>query len=81
MTVRIPTPDAVRRFSASQLPAHVREAASNADRAELYLGCPVSPLSVEDWGDRETILAQWHRADKVLAATPLRPERATGVLS
>ncbi|MFF5473399.1 hypothetical protein [Streptomyces achromogenes] len=81
MSTRIPTPDAVRLFSARQLPAHVREAASNADRAELYLGCPVNPLSVEDWGDRETVLAQWHRADKVLAATALRPTTPTEVLS
>lgn len=81
MTTRIPTPEAVRYFYARLLPAHVREAAANADRAELYLGCPVSPLSVEDWGDRETVLAQWHRADKTLAATPLRPIEATGVLS
>ncbi|WP_318201110.1 hypothetical protein [Streptomyces sp. SCL15-4] len=81
MSTRIPTPDAVRLFSARQLPAHVREAAANADRAELYLGCPVNPLSVEDWGDRETVLAQWHRADKTLAATALRPVTATEVLS
>jgi hypothetical protein len=81
VTTRIPTPDAVRLFSARQLPAHVREAAATADRAELYLDCPVSPLSVEDWGDRETILAQWHHADKVLAATTLRPAQATEVLS
>lgn len=81
MTARIPTPDAVRYFSARLLPAPVREAAANADRAELYLGCPVSPLSVEDLGDRETVLAQWHRADKTLAATPLRPATATEVLS
>lgn len=79
--LRIPTPDAVRRFSAAQRPAHIREAAANADRAELYLGCPVSPLSVEDWGDREAILGEWHKADKTLAATALRPEQATGVLS
>ncbi|MFI9244212.1 hypothetical protein ACIGXF_16845 [Streptomyces sp. NPDC053086] len=79
--LRIPTPDAVRYFSASQLPAHVREAAADADRAELYFGCPVSPLSVEDWGDRETVLAEWHRADKQLGRLPLRPEHATEVLS
>ncbi|MPY47065.1 hypothetical protein [Streptomyces acidicola] len=78
---RIPTPDAVRYFSSRQLPRAVREAASAADRAELELGRPVSPLSVEDLGDRETVLAHWHRADKVLAATALRPEQATGVLS
>lgn len=81
MSARIPTPEAVSYFSTRLLPEHVREAAANADRAELYLGCPVSPLSVEDWGDRETVLAQWHRADKVLAATALRPVTATEVLS
>lgn len=78
---RVPTPDSVRYFSARLLPTEVREAAANANRAELYLGCPVSPLSVEDWGDRETVLAQWHRADKVIAATALRPVHATEVLS
>lgn len=78
---RIPTPDAVLYFSFRLQPAEVRKAAQNADRAELYLGCPVSPLSVEDWGDRETVLAQWHRADKTLAATPLRPIQPTGALS
>ena len=77
----IPTPDGVRYFQARQLPASVREAAAAADRAELELGRPVSPLSVEDLGDRETVLAEWHRADKTLAATALRPVVATGVLS
>ena len=38
-------------------------------------------LSVEDEGDRQTALAEWHRADKVLAATALRPVSPTGVLS
>jgi hypothetical protein len=80
-TPRIPTPDGVRYFQARQLPAPVRKAAAAADRAELELGRPVSPLSVEDLGDRETVLAEWHRADKVLAATALRPAVATGVLS
>jgi hypothetical protein len=81
MTARIPTPEAVSYFAARLLPDHVREAAATADRAELYLGCPVSPLSMEDLGDRETVLAQWHRADKTLAAAPLRPVTATETLS
>ncbi|GGM05830.1 hypothetical protein GCM10010099_22490 [Streptomyces cinereus] len=79
--LRIPTPDAVRYFQAGLLPASVREAATAADRAELELGRPISPLSVEDLGDRETVLAKWHQADKVLSATALRPEQPTAVLS
>ncbi|MEV0556321.1 hypothetical protein AB0I27_23065 [Streptomyces sp. NPDC050597] len=79
--IRIPAPDAVRRFSATQTSQPVRDAARQADMAELHLARTCSPLSVEDVGDRETLLAEWHRADKVLSATALRPVQATGVLS
>lgn len=78
---RIPTPTAVRRFSASQRPEHVMRAAADADRAEEWLQIPCLPLKPAQMATRERVLAQWHRADKILAATPLRPEQATEVLS
>ncbi len=79
--MRIPTPDAVRYFTAQYLPAAVIEANAQSLDAERILKRPMSPLSVEDWGDRETALAEWHRADKQLGRLPLRPEQATEVLS
>ena len=81
MSVRIPTPPAVRRFSASQAPEHVMQAAADADRAEEWLQIPCLPLKPALMATRERVLAQWHRADKVLAATALRPVQATEVLS
>ena len=66
-----PTPTAVRLFSARMAPAHVVQAAADADRAEEWLSIPCLPFKP----------AQWHRADKVLAASALRPEKATEVLS
>lgn len=79
--IRIPAPLAVGRFAAARTPESVLNAVRTLDTAELDLGRPISPLSVEDLGDRETVLAEWHRADKTLAATPLRPAVATEVLS
>lgn len=76
-----PTPDAVRLFSARQAPAHVVQAAADADRAEEWLSIPCLPFKPAQMATRERVLAQWHRADKVLAASALRPEKATEVLS
>jgi hypothetical protein len=81
VTVRIPTPDAVRLFSARQLPEHVMRAAADADRAEEWLQIPCSLARPLQLATRERVLADWHRADKTLAAIPLRPEQATEVLS
>jgi hypothetical protein len=81
MSVRIPTPNAVRLFSARQLPEHVVKAAADADRAEEWLQIPCSLSRPAQLATRERVLADWHRADKTLAATPLRPEQATEVLS
>lgn len=78
---RIPVPAAVGMFKAVHGPRHVVEATLLKDDAERELLGFRGPLSVEDEGDRETVLAEWHRADKVLAATALRPVVATGVLS
>lgn len=80
--IRIPVPPAVGMFKAMYGPQHITEATLLLDDAERELRRFRGPLlSVEDQGDRETALAAWHRADKVLAATALRPEQATGVLS
>lgn len=79
--IRIPAPLAVGRLAAARTPKHVMDAVRTLDTAELHLARTCSPLSVEDLGDRETVLAEWHRADKTLAATPLRPAVATEVLS
>lgn len=78
---RIPVPAAVGVFKALHSPQHVVEATLRKDDAERELRRLRFPLSVEDSGDRETVLTEWHRADKVLAATPLRPVEPTGVLS
>lgn len=74
-------PDAVRRLHAAHLPPPVLEAVLTTDLAERELNRPISPLSTEDIGDRETVLALWHQADKILSATALRPVVATEVLS
>ncbi|WP_369274457.1 hypothetical protein AB5J55_35060 [Streptomyces sp. R11] len=80
--IRIPVPAAVGVFNAMHGAQHVVEATLLKDDAERELRRFRGPLlSVEDQGDRETVLADWHRADKVLAATALRPTQATGVLS
>ncbi|WP_406418303.1 hypothetical protein [Streptomyces sp. NBC_01614] len=79
--IRIPVPAAVGIFKAVYGPQHVVEATLLKDDAERELRRFRGPLSVEDQGDRETALDDWHRADKVLAASPLRPIQPTGVLS
>lgn len=81
MSVRIPTPAAVYLFFARQLPEHVMKAAADADRAEEWLQIPCLPLKDAQMATRERVLADWHRADKVLAATALRPIQPTGALS
>lgn len=81
MSIRIPTPTAVRRFSASQAPERVMQAAADADRAEEWLSIPCLPLKPAQMATRERVLADWHRADKTLSASALRPEKATEVLS
>ncbi|MER6183107.1 hypothetical protein [Streptomyces sp. NPDC001652] len=78
---RIPVPAAVGMFKAVHGPRHVVEATLLKDDAERELRRFRGPLSVEDQGDRETALAAWHRAEKVLAATALRPTVPTAVLS
>lgn len=80
--IRIPVPTAVGMFKAVHGPRHVVEATLLKDDAERELRGFRGPLlAVEDEGDRQTALTEWHRADKVLAATALRPVSPTGVLS
>lgn len=72
-------PFAVAMLSASKRPAVQIEAAvrlTNIEREYKRLR-PLS--SVEDQGDRETLLAQWAAADKALSGVALR--QSTAVLS
>lgn len=74
------TNDAVRRFSAKRRPAVHIKAASQLDRIDAELNGFRGPLlSVEGQGDRETLLAQYAAADKVLSGAALR--QSTAVLS
>ncbi|MGW6872844.1 hypothetical protein ACWGHA_10975 [Streptomyces xanthophaeus] len=74
-----PSPFRVAMFSAAKRPARQVEAAvrlTNIERDLLRL----RPLaSIEDQGDRETLLAQHAAADKILAGSALR--QSTAVLS
>lgn len=74
------TSDAVRRFSAKRRPLPQITAASVADRVDAEMIRFRGPLlSVEDQGDRETLLAEYAAADKVLSGVALR--QSTAVLS
>ncbi|MEV6580190.1 hypothetical protein AB0M92_18730 [Streptomyces sp. NPDC051582] len=72
-------PFAVALFSASRRPdSQILAAAEMADvERDLKLLRPLA--SVEDRGDRETLLARYAAADKHLSAVPLR--QSTAVLS
>ncbi|MBT2467783.1 hypothetical protein J7E97_07835 [Streptomyces sp. ISL-66] len=73
-------PLSVALFSATRRPsAHIEAAVAmfDAERGLKLLRGPL--LSVEDQGDRETLLGQYAAADKVLSATALR--QSTAVLS
>jgi hypothetical protein len=74
------TNDAVRRFSAKRRPLRQITAACVADRVDAEMSRFRGPvLSVEDQGDRETLLAEYAAADKVLSGVALR--QSTAVLS
>jgi hypothetical protein len=67
-----PLPDRVRSFAARHMPKHVLEAECLMDIARRELRSPCDPLSVEDMGDREDVLAMHHAADKVISSNPER---------
>jgi hypothetical protein len=74
------TSDAVRRFSAKRRPLRQITAASVVDRVDAEMNRFRGPLlSVEDQGDRETLLSEYAAADKVLSGVALR--QSTAVLS
>lgn len=75
----VPSPAAVAMFSARQRPACEIEAAARMTDIERELKRLRPLASVEDQGDRETLLAQYAAADKVLSGVPLR--QSTAVLS
>ncbi|WP_069883464.1 hypothetical protein [Streptomyces luteocolor] len=66
--LKFPISDAVAAFGVQHRPAGVFEAAVQMADAERELG-RLRPLgSVEDQGDRETVLGLYAQADKVLSA-------------
>ena len=74
-----PSPFSVAMLSASKRPAAQIEAAARMTDIERDVKRLRPLLSVEDQGDRETLLAQYAAADKVLSGVALR--QSTAVLS
>ena len=67
-----PVSTRVRAFMERNMPAHVREAEQELQFAARELRRPVNPLSVEDIGDREDVIAMHRRADKVVSSNAER---------
>lgn len=67
-----PLPARVRSFAARHMPKHVLTAECQMDVARRELRRPCDPLSVEDMGDREDVIAMHHAADKVVSSNPER---------
>jgi hypothetical protein len=67
-----PLPTRVRDFAERHMPAHVRWAEQELQLADRELRRPVNPLSVEDIGDREDVIATRRAADKVISSNPER---------
>ncbi|CAL9663615.1 hypothetical protein SUDANB1_07101 [Streptomyces sp. enrichment culture] len=67
-----PLPQRVRDFAAKHMPKHVMEAECLMTFTRRELDRPVNPLSVEDMGDREDVIAEHRRADKVVSSNPER---------
>lgn len=74
-----PSPFSVAMLSASKRPAAQIEAAVRMADIERELKRLRPLASVEDRGDRETLLAEYAAADKILSAVALR--QSTAVLS
>lgn len=77
----IPVPPAVEQFVYRSLPESTLTAMFDLVDAKRELGRVSLPLSVEDEGDRESVLAVCAVADKVLCSVPCRITAATGSLS
>lgn len=75
----VPTPPSVAILSAAQRPARQIEAAARLSDIDRELKRLRPLASVEDQGDRETLLAQYAAADKILSGVALR--QSTAVLS
>lgn len=75
----VPTPFSVALLSATQRPARQIEAAARLTEIDRELKRLRPLASVEDQGDRETLLAQYAAANKVLSGVALR--QSTAVLS
>jgi hypothetical protein len=72
----------VGQFQARLLSPRVSEALLAVDDAERELRRFRGPvLSVEDQGDRETVLARYAAADKILHSVPSMNRSTTGGLS
>ena len=67
-----PLPDGVRSFAERHMPAHVVTAEQELQFAARELDRPCNPLSVEDIGDREDVIAMHRRADKTISSNPER---------
>lgn len=67
-----PLPAKVQSFAVRHMPRHVMEAEGLLTFTRRELERPCDPLSVEDMGDREEILAMRHAADKVVSSNPER---------
>jgi hypothetical protein len=67
-----PLPERVRSFAERHMPAHVVVAELEMRSARRELHRPVDPLSVEDIGDREDVIAMHRRADKTISSNPER---------
>lgn len=67
-----PLPERVRDFMVRHMPKHVADAEQEMQFAARELRRPVNPLSVEDIGDREDVIAMHRRADKVISSNPER---------
>ncbi|MGW6703543.1 hypothetical protein ACWGDE_01435 [Streptomyces sp. NPDC054956] len=75
----VPSPFKVALLSASKRPARQIEAAARMTDVEQELKRLRPLASVEDQGDRETLLAEYAAANKVLSGVALR--QSTAVLS
>jgi hypothetical protein len=65
-------PERVHRFAMRHTPKHVADAEFQMNFARRELRRPCDPLSVEDVGDREDVIAAHRAADKVISSNAER---------